>query len=79
MGPIDPLFNLGLTLTLLLVAVPVAVAEGRGEDVADDLGHRVGEATADLLVAAVVLGALLGGAALIRRALRRLRAGGRTG
>ena len=78
MGPYDPLFNLGLSLTALLVAVPVAVAEGRGEELAYDLGHRAGEITADLLIAAVILGAMLGGAALVRR-VRLRRAGGRAG
>ena len=73
MGPYDPLFKLGLTFTALLVAVPVALAGDRGEDVAYDLGHRAGQITADLLVAAVVLGALLGGASLVRRAVRRRR------
>jgi hypothetical protein len=78
MGPHDPLFTIGLTLTALLLAAPYAVAEGRAEYVAYDLGYRAGQITADVLLAAVVLGVVLGGAALVRRALRR-RAGGRAG
>jgi hypothetical protein len=79
MGSYDPLFCLGMTLTLLLVAAPVAVADGRGEDFAYDLGYRAGQITGDLLVAAVVLGVVLGGAALVRRVVRRRRPGGRAG
>ena len=75
MGPHNPLFNAGLTLTLLLLAAPAAIAQGRGEDFAYDLGYRVGEITADLLIAAVILGATLGGAALVRRVRRRRAAG----
>src|SRR6185503_121420 len=75
MAPYDPLFAAGLTLTLLLLAAPVAVARGGGEDFAYDLGHRVGQITADLLIAAVILGAMLGGAALVRRVRRRRAAG----
>ena len=75
MGPYDPLFAAGLTLTLMLLGAPAALAQGRGEDVAYDLGYRVGQITADLLIAAVILGAMLGGAALVRRVRRRRAAG----
>lgn len=79
MGPYDPLLTTGLTLTALLLAAPHAVAGGRAEDAAYDLGYRAGQITADVLTVAVVLGVVLGGAALVRRALRRRRPGGRAG
>ncbi|MGE0028476.1 MAG: hypothetical protein AB7O78_19915 [Thermoleophilia bacterium] len=60
---------------ILLVAVPRAVAGGRDEDLAYNLGYRAGQITADVLTVAVVLAALVGGTALVRRALRRRRAG----
>ena len=75
MGTYNPLFGLGLALAVLAVAAPVAMAEDRGQEFAEEAGYRAGQVTADLLLAAVVLGALLGGAALIRRAVRRRRAG----
>jgi hypothetical protein len=79
MRSFGPLVGLGTALAVLAVAAPVAVARGRGQEVAYELGYRAGQITADLLLVGVVLGVVLGGAALIRRAVRRRRADGRPG